>query len=563
MARLKRNSCVENSFSGRIFLISTLFTLFMLGWEILTLDSSSVDVFLYFFGFIKVFNIGYILFLVGFSVAQFVILTVNVYATIASTTIPKVFLIAIFSVATFFEYGYSNALGRYSELIDLQTIAFFVTNENIVSSTLLYFSWYPIIPIIGLTILAFAYRPTGFNRKKWVFLAPLLLSFFFYSLFALVLKPQTMIGARIPTVSVSNFFQTVSDFGFSELFAPSFERDIVEPIPDTKRSEIRKKNIILIVEETGRGDHFSVNGYHRKTTPYLEELQATARIENYGVAVSGTTGSSPSGALLLTGMKLSDLPDRTHALQTLPTLFQYAKAMGYKTHFLDGQMTAFWNGSTLDQKYIDNWKNAKYFSDKAGNSWNVDLKIAEEIEKITNQSTGNFIWVWKRGMHYPYFDDFPEGKAIFVPISSAIQSRNANREELTNTYDNGMAYNVDIFFRQLMPIIERDSTAVVIYTADHGESFLEDGKTRTHGGTNWEQAAVPFITAGDLAKSFRKDVPIMHEYVFPTILDLLEVPISARKHEYSLSLLDSGAKFPRHREFWGMDLTKGTPIPFD
>src|SRR2546425_583972 len=83
-------------------------------------------------------------------------------------------------------------------------------------------------------------------------------------------------------------------------------------------------------------------------------------------------------------------------MRKLPNIFQYAKAMGYQTHFFDGQKETDWLGTSYDKAYVDDWRLASSFS--STNSYERDAIIAKQIREITETSKGNFIWVIKLGV---------------------------------------------------------------------------------------------------------------------------------------------------------------------
>ncbi len=106
-------------------------------------------------------------------------------------------------------------------------------------------------------------------------------------------------------------------------------RDVVQYQSSTRPAN----NVVLIIDESLRGDHLSINGYARPTTPYLEELARHGVLYNWGEAASGATNTWQSNPLILTG--LTTLPDRDGQIHRMPTIYQYAKAMGYTTFYLD------------------------------------------------------------------------------------------------------------------------------------------------------------------------------------------------------------------------------------
>src|SRR5262245_31468781 len=68
----------------------------------------------------------------------------------------------------------------------------------------------------------------------------------------------------------------------------------------------------------------------------------------------------------------------------------------------------------------------------------VDFAIADWLAKTLDASTGNCIWINKAGVHARYHLKYPAHAAIWTPIDDVI-----------NSYDNAIRYNVNGFFRRL------------------------------------------------------------------------------------------------------------------
>jgi glucan phosphoethanolaminetransferase (alkaline phosphatase superfamily) len=107
---------------------------------------------------------------------------------------------------------------------------------------------------------------------------------------------------------------------------------------------------------------------------------------------------------------------------------------------------------------------------------------------------------------------------------------------------------VDKFFQKFLEEVSLEN-AVVIYTSDHGQNLLDDGKPVTHCrriAVNLHEAVVPlmvFTNRTDLKKSFMRSAlknynKASHFEIFPTLLILLGYEASAVKNRYHLSLFD-------------------------
>ena len=90
--------------------------------------------------------------------------------------------------------------------------------------------------------------------------------------------------------------------------------------------------IIMIIDESVRGDSLSLNNSAQNTTPFLK---ASHDLINFGVAISGGNCSFISRPLLRFGMRKSDLPDHWREGLTRPTIWQFAHEAGYKNVHID------------------------------------------------------------------------------------------------------------------------------------------------------------------------------------------------------------------------------------
>jgi len=418
------------------------------------------------------------------------------------------------------EYGFLRAVNRFMAMPDLQ-IASATPLATWRGAGVLYFNWWFIVPVTGFALLLYT---LGENRSLRYNLA--IFTGFFLCSTMLGLSHTFSKSTWSLGSSFSSFYQTIAQFAVENLF-PAEREALTFQQPD-----LPQKNIILVIDESIRGDHLSINGYERETTPVLEKL---ARLEgilhNWGLAVAGATCSYPSNALILTGVR----PGRDAFIDTekYPTVFQYAKAMGYVTHYMDIQTNSLWNGLTdEDIVYIDNWHKAIDF----GENDSSDFRSADLIAKIVSSGTGNFIVLNKRGVHFLYEDTYPDDSTVWAPIPSDYMRE---PELVKNPYDNGIRYNVNTFFERLLknPSILENTT--ILYTSDHGQTLFENHVSWLHCNFTQQEATVPLIILGMNLPKVDTSFPASHENILPTILDLMNIPPAQWAHPYAPSLFDA------------------------
>ncbi len=298
------------------------------------------------------------------------------------------------------------------------------------------------------------------------------------------------------------------------------------------------------MDESIRGDHLSLNGYPRPTTLYLEQLQQQGVLYNWGVSVSYGTASTNSNALLLTG--INQLPDVPQQTRKMPTIFAYAKAMGYHTIYLDMQMNRAWLLTSEDLKQVDEWHTVHEFS--KGEGYEVDTKAASWMYDKLRSSGGNFIWINKAGGHFPYLERIPAGYALWQPGLKDARYDPPNNIELTNTYDSILTYNLEHFFRALVRP-ETLANTTFVYTSDHGQTLSENGETWPQTGPTRNEARVPIFIIQASPLKVDTHYKASHQNLFATLLDLMEAPQEMRRFPYAISLLKANTSMSQPRYY--------------
>lgn len=158
------------------------------------------------------------------------------------------------------------------------------------------------------------------------------------------------------------------------------------------------------------------------------------------------------------------------------------------------------------------------------------------------------------GSHGPtYWKRYPKQHELFKPSCNRADIENCTDEEITNVYDNTIAYT-DFVVSKLIEKLQqyRDKYNVALmYISDHGESLGENG-LYLHGTpyalAPKEQTSVPWMLWLDegfaqtygidktCVKDKSQDV-LSHDNLFHTLLDFANVTTSAK--DETMSILDS------------------------
>ncbi len=471
------------------------------------------------------------------SSANFLAAVFFIAASLLSPYRYRIIYFVLFCIAVLPEYGYQRAFNRFTTLEDIGNALFAADMRIMFSSIGEYFVLLAIIPCLLYAALLLVIKPLLKNGIKILLSVLLLFSGFF--LFTAYFSTN-----YFPSVSFNAFYRTIFNFPVSWYFG-SIHQPPFSVFYETPRQKITfraqrlpNNNIVFMVDESMRGDHLSLNGYPRPTTPFLEELNQRGVIKNWGIAVSGTTCSIASNNLLLTGV--NEIPDTNGNIFKFPTIFQYAKATGYKTFYFDGQLSYRWLGKPSDVENVDEWLMSDTL--KKGEWYDIDAEIARKVKEIVSSSTGNFIWINKFGVHFPYKSSYPNSAAKWLPVPESIDKlalyqTGDEHEKLKNSYDNAILYNSQSFFAT---IFENGLAAdtFYIYTSDHGQNLSENGRANSHCLTTKNEANVPLFIIAEPTIMPETDIgyKASHANIFPALLDLMAFPESERPENYSPSL---------------------------
>jgi glucan phosphoethanolaminetransferase (alkaline phosphatase superfamily) len=397
-----------------------------------------------------------------------------------------------------------------------------------------------------------------------------------FSLSILILAPpvsalgMTLVLSVLPVLYlfVSNYvlFRHVPELSFHLNPLTSFLRSILQcrfekrrqyhgprdDLPPFQASQRPSDNIIYVIDESVRGSNLSLNGYLRDTTPFLQSLETRGLLKNLGICVAAASFTHVSNAYLITGH--NEFPDDAYQTDKNPTIFDYAKKMGYETIYIDlnqvylySLMQAAGDGPV---RSLDRWMNDKSFRER-----HIDLKTAKDpgvariLSSLLNEKNGYFILVNKKGLHFHYRNRYPDdtASAIWKPVmkaSESIDPSESGREKLVNTYDNGIRFQVDEFFRVFVTETTNQNYAIM-YTSDHGQTLAEHGQVYTHMKPDQEIVDVPdFIVSGEsyskqgLLNSIAPGIRVSHLNNFATLLDMMGVPMSLRVRPYEKSIFE-------------------------
>jgi glucan phosphoethanolaminetransferase (alkaline phosphatase superfamily) len=232
---------------------------------------------------------------------------------------------------------------------------------------------------------------------------------------------------------------------------------------------------VLVIGESSRRDSWSVYGYGRQTTPYLDRLRDEAVfLRNATADANVTIWSVP---MMLTGMR----PGVIDFSQVHGNLLDLAREAHYRTSWLVNQdmVIGLSVGVTPDHLQVP--------SGRPGDALDEQLLPALRRE-IARSGEPRFIGLHIMGSHWEYDRRYPPQFQRFgtahglnaFSLGSPAQSRDSR-----DAYDNSVLYT-DWLLEQVIEAVRTVKVpATVTFMPDHGEDlFMLDGHTG-HGSPGY------------------------------------------------------------------------------
>jgi len=344
-------------------------------------------------------------------------------------------------------------------------------------------------------------------------------------------------------------------------------------------SRAKQPNIILIVWDTARADHFSSYGYSRNTTPNIDQFaERGVLFEN---AISASSWTLPAMASVFTSL----LPhqhgaERNWGLGNGPhTLAEILRSGGYETAGFNGNPyfgVNPWGLGRGFETYIESTSSLGYSFDAARIGGGLIEPFREEwlngtrVNQYTAQQLNEHVYRWfDHRSDRPYFlflnyNDAHEPYQVPPPYKQLYgdASREARhllghsdagrfylplgeREGVIAAYDHSLNY-IDSRVGELLRFLESSpdwSNTYVIITADHGEGFGEHD-TYTHGwNLNRETLHVPLIVVGPgIPHGVRVRDIARTRQIFSTVLEMAGMKKPVLQHNSLSRLWNPGYK---------------------
>jgi arylsulfatase A-like enzyme len=307
--------------------------------------------------------------------------------------------------------------------------------------------------------------------------------------------------------------------------------------------------VFLVLSDTTRADHLSLYGYARDTTPFLDELAWQSVVFEDAVSQGSHTIVTTPALLASCYPSEHGLVDYQDVLSEDHVLVSECfQAAGYYTFGLvTNPHVSARNGFAqgfANYEMLGKGNRESVFAEKLRPIVERKLDLhrplwAEEGEGRADAPVFGFLFY--TDPHAPYRSPGDWPRRFLEPRDPEPRTFEWKEDRspetarlLIDQYDACIAY-WDSELRELAASLEERqlwSRALVVYTSDHGEEFLEHGGI-AHGGTLYEEAIhVPLLVSfpvpvrfPPLARTTRRVRALTASIdVVPTVLDYLRLP---------------------------------------
>lgn len=347
---------------------------------------------------------------------------------------------------------------------------------------------------------------------------------------------------------------------------------------------MKSPSVLLISIDTLRADHLSCYGYHRKTTPHLDQLATDGVL--YEKAYSTAVWTPPAHASMLTGLFPSShgTVDQNRLSDSIPTLAEVLLSYGYKTAgFVNnsqvGELVGLEKGHQVYQEIWKGHRSVSIVQRTINFLWRKGVHfmgVSDHGARRTNELACRALI---ENRHHPFYmflhyiephnplDPPSAFKARYWknirlqnidlkkldlvaknPLICFVEDLTLNPDEieaLKALYDAEISY-VDQKIGELFEFMKREGIyddTMIILTADHGEHFGEHN-LYSHVASLYEPILhIPLMIKypGRSNNGKRMSGLVQLVDVFPTVIDVLGLDQQLSKEGQGLSLTRAGS----------------------
>lgn len=297
----------------------------------------------------------------------------------------------------------------------------------------------------------------------------------------------------------------------------------------------KPKLIVMVVGETARADHVSMNGYARNTFPQMANLPGVTNFRQVMACGTSTAYSVPC-MFSYVGNKNYDVDMASYNENVLETLNRL-------------NINVLWRDNNSDSKGVmARLPTANYVSYRDAPTNTLcntnpyhecrDVGMLVGLDSYVKQHAGQdmLIVLHQMGNHGPaYYKRYDKAFEQFTPVCQTNELAKCNRQTVINAFDNALLATDDFLAKTVSWLGQYDVPyqVAMLYVSDHGESLGEKG-VYLHGMPNAiapiEQkhvAAMMWVGKQSGIQTVDANLALTHDAITPSLLKLFDVTTTA------------------------------------
>ncbi|MBF0358629.1 MAG: phosphoethanolamine--lipid A transferase [Magnetococcales bacterium] len=304
----------------------------------------------------------------------------------------------------------------------------------------------------------------------------------------------------------------------------------------------KRSLFVMVVGETARADHFSLQGYERETNP---KLKSAGGIYFSNVSSCGTATATSLPCMFSVNSKDDFSPGEAKYREGLLDVMQRA---GVRVWWLNNNSGCKGICDRVESEDLSH----KEIPGLCNDDGCFDKILEKRLDKILESETGPiFVVLHQQGSHGPaYYKRYPKEFRRFTPTCDKAQIETCPQQDIINTYDNTLLYT-DSVVADLITMLKGHSDrfdSALLYISDHGES-LGEGGIYLHGLpysiAPSAQTHVPMYMW--LSKAFSQSMQLesqclsetknnsySHDNLFHTMLGIMDIKTSSYNQELDM-----------------------------
>lgn len=319
---------------------------------------------------------------------------------------------------------------------------------------------------------------------------------------------------------------------------------LLDPAGKIERTAVpttRPLVLFLVIGETARAANFQLGGYARETNPELTKISGLTYFSRTSACGTSTAISVPC---LFSHLRRAEF--KVNEAERYTNLLDALLAAGFEVQWRDNNSGCKGVCARVSSVDYNQSPDPRYCRDSNCFDEVMLADLPATLQKIQRDTV---IVFHQKGSHGPsYSERYPPAFQRFQPACRSNQLQHCSQQEITNAYDNTIAYTDHVLARQIQLLREASSQldSLLIYVSDHGESLGENG-IYLHGMpyafAPAVQKEVPLLvwTSEGYARRSRLQpeclraeakLPVSHDFFYHTVLGAAE----ARNRVYDRNL---------------------------